>query len=284
VRGEIEGYLRDLWQDYASGEAVAETSGYGPLQNLLNAAGRELRPSVRAIVNIRNRGAGIPDGGLFTAEQLRRRRNAGDGSGHAGEGWPAQLPARGAVEVKGVRENVEEVARGEQVGRYLERYGQVLVTNYREFVLMGQARTGGPVEIESFALAEDAEGFWRAAESYRQTAADKGPGLSEFLKRALLHGAPLSQPRDLAWFLASHAREALYLVEGADSLPTLAQVRGALQEALGVAFEGRKGEHFFRSTLVQTLFYGVSARGCCGASRGRSTAAILSTGGLQPTY
>ena len=34
-------------------------------------------------------------------------------------------------------------------------------------------------------------------------------------------------------------------------------VREALQEALGIGFEGRRGEHFFRSTLVQTLFYGV---------------------------
>ena len=31
----------------------------------------------------------------------------------------------------------------------------------------------------------------------------------------------------------------------------------ALEEALGIKFEGEKGEHFFRSTLVQTLFYGV---------------------------
>jgi hypothetical protein len=31
----------------------------------------------------------------------------------------------------------------------------------------------------------------------------------------------------------------------------------ALEEALGLKFEGEKGEHFFRSTLVQTLFYGV---------------------------
>ena len=40
VREEIERYLQDLWQDHASGEAVAETSGYGALQNPLNAAGQ----------------------------------------------------------------------------------------------------------------------------------------------------------------------------------------------------------------------------------------------------
>ena len=34
-------------------------------------------------------------------------------------------------------------------------------------------------------------------------------------------------------------------------------MRSALEEALGVRFEGERGVAFFRSTLVQTLFYGV---------------------------
>ena len=99
MRESVERYLRELWEDHASGEAVAETSGYGALQNLLNAAGRELNPSVRAIVNIRNRGAGIPDGGLFTADQLRRRRGGSDPATDGPTGFPAQLLARGAIEV-----------------------------------------------------------------------------------------------------------------------------------------------------------------------------------------
>ena len=42
-----------------------------------------------------------------------------------------------------------------------------------------------------------------------------------------------------------------------NALPALATVRAALEQALGLKFEGEKGEHFFRSSLVQTLFYGV---------------------------
>src|SRR5215207_1957107 len=116
----LEEYLRSLYYDRSSGEAVRETSYYGALQNLFNAAGDDLRPKVRAILNIRNRGAGIPDGGLFTQQQYER----GLGEATMGSG---QLPERGAVEVKGVEEEVADVARDEQVGRYLERYGQVLV-------------------------------------------------------------------------------------------------------------------------------------------------------------
>lgn len=244
----LEAYLRSLDEDHASGEAVAETSGYGALQNLLNAAGEGLSPRVRAIINTRNRGAGIPDGGLFTADQFGRERGSGP--------QPGQLPERGAIEVKGPGDEVREIASGEQVGRYLERYGQVLVTNYREFLLVERGPSGKPVEIESYSLAGSKEEFWEAAAGYRRTAAVYSEGLENYLKRAMLRGAPLGRPRDLAWFLASYARDALAIVERAE-LPTLSQVRDALEQALGLEFEGERGEHFFRSTLIQTLFYGV---------------------------
>ena len=46
-------------------------------------------------------------------------------------------------------------------------------------------------------------------------------------------------------------------MEAAGDAPSLHAVRSALEEALGVRFEGERGAAFFRSTLVQTLFYGV---------------------------
>ena len=53
------------------------------------------------------------------------------------------------------------------------------------------------------------------------------------------------------------ARDGLARVEAADDAPSLKAVRSALEDALGVRFEGEKGERFFHSTLVQTLFYGM---------------------------
>ena len=85
----------------------------------------------------------------------------------------------------------------------------------------------------------------------------KAPQFVEFLKRACLHAAPLINPKDVAWFLASYARDALFRVEQQRDLPALQTVRSALEDALGMKFTDEKGEHFFRSTLVQTLFYGV---------------------------
>ena len=61
----------------------------------------------------------------------------------------------------------------------------------------------------------------------------------------------------MAWLLASYARDALFRVEAAGEVPSLKAVRSALEEALGVRYEGEAGTRFFRSTLVQTLFYGV---------------------------
>ena len=66
----------------------------------------------------------------------------------------------------------------------------------------------------------------------------------------------MSDPKDLAWFLASYARDALARVKGSN-LPALVNLRQVLEESLGMKFRGDRGEHFFESTLIQTLFYGV---------------------------
>jgi predicted helicase len=52
------------------------------------------------------------------------------------------------------------------------------------------------------------------------------------------------------------AREALRRVEKKNDVSALRAIRGALEEALAIKFQDEEGEHFFRSTLVQTLFYG----------------------------
>ncbi len=56
----LEHYLRELAMIHASGAAVPETSYYGPLANLLNAVGATLRPAVHCVIQLRNRGAGVP--------------------------------------------------------------------------------------------------------------------------------------------------------------------------------------------------------------------------------
>src|SRR6266478_5157536 len=244
----LEKYLGDLFEIRSSGGAVKETSGYPALSQLFNEIGKTLKPKVRCVINLQNQGAGLPDGGLYSAEQFQKRAKV--------EPLEGQLPARGCIEVKSPGEDALVVARGEQVRRYLNRYRQVLVTNYRDFVLVALDRDQNLKIRERFTLAENETDFWRLAAHPQAAAAELGERFVEYLKRVMLHAAPLALPKDVAWFLASYARDAKARIESSN-LPALITVRSALEEALGLKFEGEKGEHFFRSTLVQTLFYGV---------------------------
>ncbi len=250
ARQMVQEYLSELWAIRRSGAGVPETSYYPALANLFNAVGRTLRPKVRCIIHTRDQGGGIPDGGLFTAEQFQRQAD--------GEPKPGQLPARGAIEAKGTEPEVHAIAATRQVGQYLNTYGIVVVTNLREFLIVERGPEGEPVAREGFALAADEDDFWRRSAAHPAAAArELGEPLVEFIKRACLHDAPLDRPKDAAWFLASYARDALFRIERRKELPALENVRLALEEALGMHFTGPQGEHFFRSTLVQTLFYGV---------------------------
>ncbi len=241
-------YILELREIRASGAAVKETSYYPALANLLNEIGKTVKPRVRCILNLQNRGAGMPDGGLFTADQFQKGTDV--------EPLEGQLPSRGVIEVKSTKDDAWVISEGKQVTRYWGKYHQVLVTNYRDFVLVGQDADGTPVKLESYRLAPSEVEFWSATLHPDKMVEEHGDGLVGYLKRVMLHAAPLTDPKDVAWFLASYAREAKTRVEKAE-LPALAALREALEEALGITFEGAKGEHFFRSTLVQTLFYGV---------------------------
>ena len=242
----VETWFAELGRLRASGGATGERSSYGPLAKLLDTVGATLKPKVFCVVEPANQGAGHPDFGLYTSKQVQKGRPR-----------KGQLPERGVVEVKPAREDTHATGVREQASRYWGRYRLVLVTNLREFALIGPDAAGGEATLESFRLAESDAEFARRLERPRAFARETGAGLGEYLARALSHRAALAEPRDLAWLLASYARDGLARVEAAGDSPSLGAVRSALEEALGVRFEGEKGARFFHSTLVQTLFYGV---------------------------
>jgi len=244
----LEKFLYDVHEIHSSRAAVDETPYYGSLETLFNEVGKSLRPRVRCIIHIKNQGAGLPDGGLFTAEQFDTKSDRAPKEG--------QPPSRGAIEVKAPSEDAMRVALGEQATRYLSRYRQVLVTNLRQFILVGLDLDGSPAILEKYELADSETNFWKAAAHPRKTDEVHGSRFAEYLKRVMLYAAPLAAPEDVAFFLASYARDALARIEGVD-LNALTAIRSALEEALGLKFEGKKGEHFFHSSLIQTLFYGV---------------------------
>ena len=242
----VETYFVELGRLSGSGGATDERSTYGPLAKLLDAVGATLKPKVFCVTEPVNQGAGHPDIGLYTSKQVQKGRPRKD-----------QLPERGVVEVKSLQWDTRATMVQEQVSRYWGRYRLVLVTNLREFDLVGPDAKGGERRLESYRLADSGTEFARRLENPRAFGRAAGAGLAEYLSRALSHRAALTEPQDLAWLLASYARDGLARVATAGDSPALAAVRSALEEALGVRFEGEKGARFFHSTLVQTLFYGI---------------------------
>lgn len=98
MRDPAEAYFAELSAIRASGAGVAETSYYGALATLLTDVGSRLKPKVRAFMQLKNRGAGYPDGGLFEQKQYAHAHDAAPLEG--------QMPNRGAIEVKGTGDDV----------------------------------------------------------------------------------------------------------------------------------------------------------------------------------
>ena len=244
----VEQYFTDLRNIRGSGGATPELSYYTPLNNLLNAIGGALRPKVFCVGAMAQQGADHPDFGLYAANQVQK-----------GKPREGQRPERGVIEVKPASEDAWITADSYQVSKYWGFYRIVLVNQTRgDFVLLGENAKGQPSKLETFRLAESAEDFNSRIQKPRAFARDVGPGLAEYLSRGLSHTTALTEPRDLARLLASYARDGLATRRVLTMMHHHWQrLRSALEEALGIQYRGDLGASFFRSTLVQTLFYGV---------------------------
>jgi hypothetical protein len=241
----IREYLSRMADIRGTGGATKETSYYSALENLLNHFGKTLQPQVICNGQLRNQGADNPDFGLYTKSQIQ-----------SGEPRKGQIPERGVIEVKGVGENTWLTAKSAQVTKYFGHYRLVLVTNYREFRLIGENANAQPIELDRYSLASDEAAFWAMTAKPGPAVQRHAVHFAEFLQRVMMTAAPLARAEDIAWFIASYARDALQTLNEKDST-ALDPLRKSLETALGIRFEGREGDHFFKSTLVQTLFYGM---------------------------
>lgn len=169
TRPILSDYLGEIARIRATKAGTGEISYYAALGGALNAAGERLRPRVFCVPNLRNRGAGFPDMGLFVA-----------GRGLAPEEWPAgRPPERGVVEVDDVPAEISLKSKSSQVRRYLGAYGIVLVTNYREFALLGLDARGQIEQREHFTFGcDDAGAFFALARSTRWS-----PGVRQKIRR-----------------------------------------------------------------------------------------------------
>ncbi len=77
------------------------------------------------------------------------------------------MPERGMVEVKAPDDDAFLTAAREQVSRYWTHYRLVLVANMHDFVLVGEDANGKSAKLETFWLANSAEGFVRGLATVR---------------------------------------------------------------------------------------------------------------------
>ena len=248
VKKAVKDYFKDMRATYNTGGGTDEESYYPAFSDLMNKIGKGL--SVVCVAQLRDQGADHPDFGLYAKEQSDRPPPV------VGQADP---PKHGVIEAKGVNADLDNIEQSEQVTKYLRGYQLVMATNYREFRLFRRTSSGKVEFLESLTISNSADEFWRIAESPQRAANSYGTQIWEFLNRSLAYRSSVSDPKDVAWFLASYAREALANIErvNAEGNSTLRSLKTTLETGLGGNFTGQDGSHQFCSTLVQTLFYGL---------------------------
>ena len=246
-RNILSDYLAEIARISATRSGTGEISYYGALAGAMNAAGEKSKPRVFCVPNLKNRAAGFPGHGPVRG---RRRICAGR---------LARRPPAGARGRRGGRHPRGPGHQAEQrPGAPLSSPRMVSFLSPTTGILCcwvrirraSPKRGSASVSIVSMPLLSLLS---RAAPAARP---DWLPGSLSFWNVCCYTRHPSSARgrRFLSCFLC---RDALARVGEHASLPAFADLRSALQQALGLTFDGPKGEHLFRSTLVQTLFYGV---------------------------
>lgn len=249
IRRALQTYSADV-VPLSQAQSTTEPSYYPAIRSLLIAVLRELGlpTDVRINTTHRRRGGGhdVPDVALFDG--------AGDFVIVSGE-------------VKGPTPSLEDMAvsvdQNNQVGRYLAQTRVVILSNVRGFGLLTVEpgyNVAGPVPPANRVLEQVVE-LWPSSGSFRRGAAintDAAEEIAELVEAAVTKYAPIAEPETLARVLARQARRAK------NGLPErFSRAVGALAEdfgnALGITFNGAEGEEFFRSSMIQTVYYGLFA-------------------------
>jgi hypothetical protein len=173
-------------------------------------------------------------------------------------------------EVKRTNTGLDELAisveQNDQIGRYLSQTGVVLLCNVRGFGLLScdpsfTRETGKPVPPEKRVLEKTVD-LWSAVNALTfkvQVDPSAVDELISIITRAVTDLARIASPADLAKILARQARDAKASMP--DDLKPVKPLLDDYRQALGLAFavDDEKGASFFRSSLVQSIFYALFA-------------------------
>ncbi len=154
--------------------------------------------------------------------------------------------------------------QNDQIGRYLSQTGVVLLCNVRAIGLLTcdpafQRKSGEPVPPTKRVLEEPIVDLWSAVSGKQKVDPSVVADLVAIITRAVTDLARIGLPADLAKILARQARDAKAAMP--DDLAPIKPLLDDYRQALGLAFDvdDEKGARFFRSSLVQSIFYALFA-------------------------
>lgn len=241
INQAVKKYLERM-REVRGGSPTPESSYYSAPENLINDISAAMGLGV--VCNAQVSGAGkFPDFGLFSKGQVSDGANGG-------------RPEFGVIEMKGLNEDVREVAKRAQTQGYLATHSIVAVSNYREFLLLGRDNGGNRQDRDFISIAESEEEFWNLTKDPANSAKGHAQPLADFMRQIPMEQTTLSDPKEIAWLLAMHAQRAMKKLE-VKSGGDLEILRSTLEKSLNVRFKQDNQERLFLSTLVQTLFYGL---------------------------
>lgn len=158
------------------------------------------------------------------------------------------------------------VEQSDQIGRYLSQTGVVLLCNVRGLGLLtcdpSFRREGGKPVPPKKRVLEKTVDLWSAVSGSGAKQKIDPSALEELVAivtRAVTDLARIGAPADLAKILARQARDAKASMP--DDLRPVKPLLDDYRQALGLAFDidDEKGARFFRSSLVQSIFYALFA-------------------------
>lgn len=239
----LKDYLQRMKEIRGGQSSDDETPYYQAFENLMNSVADCL--GVDLVCNSQpSSDGGRPDYGFFS------KSRCADGAA------PGTNPEFGVIEMKRVGTDVRKTAENQQVRKYLTAHGKVLVCNYHEFLLVELDRSGETQEREFFSLTRSRKDFWELANDPAALSGEHASSLARLLWQIAKEPTELSSPEEIAKLLAIHAQRALERLKtrkGGD----LKILREILEQSLRIDLKDADQDRLFRSTLVQTLFYGL---------------------------
>ncbi len=228
-------YLREIRRIHGSDAGTPENSYVPTLAHFL----KDALPDVEVVPWPKGNDEGLPDVGISVSRVFE-----------------------GYVEAEALAKPLEKNKHAQDQAWRYSREAPTVLTNFYEFWLVDQDQ-----EARRYSLSKD--GLLSAP--IEQVVSTHEDNLLEFLHDWASRRTPITNPQALAERLSEYAKNALARLESTQA-DSLARLRQAMEVALGIKIKDKEGERFFKSGVVQAIFYGLFSAWVEAAKQGQEEA------------